>query len=206
MHHTLSWKIEGLNLAIVFIPEKCHVYSEPIAHLLPDFDGKSSTFPLIEYISNNTDATVVSLFEVLNSQKKAEQLYYKNDTHWSSIGAYLGYQEIISSLVPDISPLEMVAWKFDTDFTTKERIGDLGSFTNLPEFITETVYLPNNSSEYYLSQTRLESGELVYENPQAENDLTLIVFCDFSFGVPPITKFLATHYREAVFFKYNQWI
>lgn len=192
---------QGVEFAIAFIPEKCHIYSEPIQRILPDFQGRSSTLPLIDHISSNSEVTVISLFDILNSQKNDEQLFYKNDTHWSSIGAYLGYQEIITTLNPDISPQEMIPWNYETDVIPKEWIGDLGSFTSLPEFITETIFLPK--VKYQTQATKLGSGELIFENPAANNDLTLVVFCDSFFGVPPIARFLAAHYRQTVILSTN---
>ena len=191
----------GIEFAVGFIPEKCHVYSEEVQFLLWDVDGENATIPMIEYLTNNSDALVISYFETLNAHKYSTQVFYKNDNHWSAIGAYLAYQETVANLLPDTDPEDMVNWNYKEDYRIELREGDMGKASGLPQFLYEPAVLPDHDP--LLEPISLDSGDLLYENPEADNDLTLVVFHDSFFGIPPIAEYLATHYQRTVYMSVN---
>ncbi len=187
----------GITYAIMIIPGKCRIYPENIQHLLPDLAGKNSTMPLVDHISKKSDALMINLYDALISEKDNHLVYFKTDTHWSSIGAYLGYQEIAKSLFPGISSQELITLDYEKDFTSFNRDGNLARMLKLPEFLAEATYQPDIRSS--LLQKTSDSGENIYENPEADNDLTLIVFHDSFFRIPPIKELLASHFHRTVY-------
>lgn len=192
---------KGIDFAIVFLPEKCRIYPEYIETVLPKFSSISSSEQLIEHLSTNSDVTVINLTEGLMAGKDQELMFFKTDTHWSSVGAYSGYKQIITTLFPDIPRKELVSWDPASETLPKERKGDLGAMTGLPEFAREFGFPPNFS---ILDSQKLDKGEVLYNNPQPTSNQTLLVFHDSYFRVSPIREFLASHYQTAVFLDINR--
>ncbi|MDD5194032.1 MAG: DHHW family protein, partial [Candidatus Nanoarchaeia archaeon] len=53
---------------------------------------------LIEYLKTNTNITLIDLRKPLIEKKDSYKLYYTNEHHWTYIGAYFGYLEVIKKL------------------------------------------------------------------------------------------------------------
>lgn len=192
----------GVEFVIAFIPEKCHVYSEEVEFLLWDVAGPNATRPLIEHLKFNSNPMVFSYFETLNAHKDAAQVFFKTDNHWSPIGAYLAYRETVFNLLPDTTPEDMITWNYKEDFRIEEWQGDLGKASGLEQLFFEPARMPDNES--LLTFSKGEANELIYDNPVASNDLTLVVFHDSFFRIPPIAEYLATHYQRTVYLN-NNW-
>ena len=83
-----------VQFIVTVCPNKETVYEEYIPNHIRRVSDEKKTDLLIEYLEQNTEIDVVWSKEELNDIGKEYQLYYKNDTHWNNLGAYIGVQQI----------------------------------------------------------------------------------------------------------------
>lgn len=91
---------QGREFVLFIAPNKERIYSE----YMPDKYGKPATMyrtlQVVQYLRKNTDIKVVYPYEELMQAKEklSEDLYYKTDTHWNQIGAYIGACTLLKDL------------------------------------------------------------------------------------------------------------
>ena len=88
----------GIDFQLMICPNKEQVYSEymPIDIKVTNTEKKADK--LIKYLkSNNID--VIDPKPELLQYKDSAQVYYKNDTHWNNLGAFIGAQHINEALL-----------------------------------------------------------------------------------------------------------
>lgn len=83
---------------VVIVPDKEDIYPEnyPYAQKI----GNIRLNQLLEYMKKNSDVNILYLKQALLEAKNEYSfpLYYLYDTHWNSLGAFIGYQEIMKNL------------------------------------------------------------------------------------------------------------
>ena len=130
----------GAAFVIVIAPNKSRVYSE----YLPDSYGDPAEMyvarQVTEYLAENTDLTVLWLYDDLMAAKETlggRLLYHKADTHWNMLGAYVGTARLLNTLGVDAAPAETLEIA-----ETENTICDLAGLLNLQDiFMTqETDY------------------------------------------------------------------
>ncbi len=109
---------------------------------------KSGTDIFVEYIKNNTDIKVVYPKEELLKYKGKYQLYYKYDTHWNSLGAYIGYTELTRILNIDNKSIESFKiLEFDSSSVDRtlnvfyNNISKILSLNNIKYFRDDIIYI-----------------------------------------------------------------
>ena len=92
-------------------PDKNKIYGE----YYPDYikqtipNSKSRAMQLINYLHKHTDIKVIYPYnELYQAKEKGELLYWKNDTHWNSLGGYVGYKALTDALINDGVDIEPV--------------------------------------------------------------------------------------------------
>ena len=91
----------GVKYLFVITPEKACIYPEFLPLSAGRRPAELASDQLVRYIRENVPGVnIIYLRESLLAAKKLEHepLYYKQDTHWNSLGAYYGYEEIIRNL------------------------------------------------------------------------------------------------------------
>lgn len=86
---------KGKRLAVIVAPNKDQVYSE----YMPSFTFGSEerrTEKLVEYIKAGTDVKITYPIDELKYAKRFWQLYYKCDSHWNAMGAFIGEQALLN--------------------------------------------------------------------------------------------------------------
>ena len=114
----------GKDFYYVICPDKNKVYGENItfvSKLRPDSEGR--TEQLVNYLIKNTDIKVIYLRETLLANKGDNLLYFKNDTHWTTMGGYIGYTELMNKIREKHKDYSVV--KFDKTKIVKNLKGDL---------------------------------------------------------------------------------
>ncbi len=102
---------QGIDFVVCLPPNKEHVYSE----YMPDEYGPAAPYSreqqLYDYLKG--DLKVVCPYDDLMMAKSLwpeYDYYYKTDTHWNELGAYIGAQQILTALgtpLPDFSTLKI---------------------------------------------------------------------------------------------------
>ena len=95
-------------------PDKSRVYGEYYRFAVKErSDSESKTMQLIKFIRDHSDINVIYPLGDLLNHKKDGLLYFKNDTHWSDLGAYVGYQSLLNELSNhnDIEKIRPIGYK-----------------------------------------------------------------------------------------------
>lgn len=188
-------KEKGIEMYVFIPPNKSQVYSEFMLSKYKKLDGNSKIEELINYLRENTDITVIDPKEKLLDNKSKYQLYYKLDTHWNSLGGYIGYTELMKNIdknfkYKDLNELDIESKNIQT--------GDLANMINLSGRLSDTQYNIsnfNNDVNTTLVEQK-ENNELRYVSTNL-NGKKLLCFRDsFSTSVIP---YLSKEFQESLF-------
>ena len=169
----------GVKYLFVVAPDKDSIYPE----YLPAWAGRPPPeLPVDQIIRHlretHSDVDVLSLREALLDAKKIETrpLYFKQDTHWNTLGAFYGYRAIMQNIAQYFPGL--VGKKRD-DFRmviSKERGRDLVFMAGLPDLpipdcpaleqivprasVIEELSIPGFTGHARVSQLKSAPGKL----------------------------------------------
>jgi len=127
---------EGVAFLFVIAPNKHSIYPEYLpSRFKKNARGHNVHDQVVKRLSKS-DIHFVDLREVLIEAKRkyGDPLYYKTDSHWSNLGAYIGYKAIMEAIA------EISGKDDDIDF----------SDIIIPEMVNYSTWL--NKSGYDLSQ------------------------------------------------------
>ena len=184
----------GCEFYLFLAPNKESVYSE----YMPDSSGAHTSYARLrqvtDYLKNHTDIKVVNAEDELEAYKKEnpdQQLYYKYDTHWNSVGAYVGTKELTNTLGYDQVPLSECTLKEVGGYTF-----DLARMIHLSQVLTDDpVYEIRGYTPHSLKMTSNESGtQFTFETDNTAPGNTIFVVGDsFSaFSAP----YYVCHYQH----------
>ena len=96
---------QGMDFVLFIAPNKERVYAEymPERYGAPAEDYAAKQ--LVEFLRAHSDIKVVYAYDALMEAKEALgglPLYYKSDTHWNDIGAYVGSRALLQALDMEI--------------------------------------------------------------------------------------------------------
>lgn len=121
---------QGKEFVIFIAPNKERIYYEymPKQYGIPA--SNYGALQLYNYLKANTDLRVVYPYaEIMDAKSNVkENIYYKTDTHWNSIGGYVGASALMSELgisMPKVYSKEITINKLG------EKSGDLAGMLNL---------------------------------------------------------------------------
>lgn len=144
----------GMDFYILSIPNKASVYPEFMPDTIERKDTTSKTFLLMKYLEENTDLNVVDAKPTLVKAKKKKQVYYKSDTHFNQIGAFLTVQALKDKIDGNTDSLKNV--KFDKVMNNYS--GDLARLCDMQDTF-------NNDTQYQLDaatvNTKIKSNKRV---------------------------------------------
>ncbi len=193
----------GCSFTIYIAPNKERVYSE----YMPDMYGEPATdnraVQLVNYLTENTDLTVIWGYDEImtyRAQNPDTDLYFKYDTHWNNLGAYIGCEKLVNTLGFDFTPLEYV--------TVEDRHTgsyDLARLIHLEKQLTDCPYYLLSGYTPHPLQTEQEDGGKVLRftttDGAAPGGKLFVIGDSFSTMMSP---YLACHYQSGyTTFYYN---
>lgn len=94
----------GMEFVFFIAPNKERIYSEYMPEEYGDPAEEYKVKQIVDYLRANTDLRVVYPYEELMQAKKVvdEPIYYKTDSHWNEIGAYVGASALLKELGIDM--------------------------------------------------------------------------------------------------------
>src|SRR5207302_6354416 len=104
-------------------------------------DKPSKLDQLVAYMKAHSTVQVLDLRPALIEAKKAGVLFLKTDTHWNSLGAFIGCQQLADALshdFPAIKPLLLEAFDRRTEIGPA---GDCAQFIGQANGVQETEQL-----------------------------------------------------------------
>lgn len=136
-------KAKGIDLVYVVPPNKEQVFPE----YMPSFNVRTEykrEEVFEDYIKANSDVHFIYLLDEMKAIKPLYTPYFKQDTHWNSVGAFAGIMGIYKELGYPYSSLDDIKVT-----TTKKRGGDLsnmcGHTSEYDDYIVD--YRPNVTYE-----------------------------------------------------------
>lgn len=125
----------GIDFYILSIPNKSSVYPEYMPDTIERKDTTSRTDLLMKYLEENTDLNVVDAKPSLVKAKKKKQVYYKSDTHFNQIGAFVTVQALKDKIDGKTDSLKDV--KFDKVMNNYS--GDLACLCDMQDTFNDDI-------------------------------------------------------------------
>ena len=95
--------VNNVDVPVYFgiIPSAAEIWSDRLPDGAPTADEKA----IIDRLYSEVQTHVVDLYSVLNAHKD-QDLYYRTDHHWTSLGAYYGYTALMNAMGLEAVPLD----------------------------------------------------------------------------------------------------
>jgi len=180
----------GIKYMYIMAPNKQSIYPE----LMPSTFNHTEIEPPYDqvksYLAAHSTFRLFPMREALLDAKRDSKylLYYPEDTHWNSVGAYAGYRAVILEMqkwYPDLKPLEPGYFRVET----QEKHGDLARMTGVPNYVgMEPEMVPVKPAGLKQTSFKLPGIDhpvgtepFTTENPNAPSKLNVFILRD-SFG------------------------
>ncbi|RGJ42616.1 hypothetical protein DXD61_10300 [Eubacterium sp. TM06-47] len=162
----------GIDFYILSIPNKASVYPEYMPDTIERKDTTSKTDLLMKYLEENTDLNVVDVKPTLVKAKKKQQVYYKSDTHFNQIGAFVTVQALKDKIDGNADSLKNV--KFDKVMNNYS--GDLARLCDMQDTF-------NNDTQYQLDpatvNTKIKSDKKILVIGDSYSDEMLSILSQY---------------------------
>ncbi len=100
---------KGVQYLFVVEPDKKTIYPEYYPDHINQLHSFSKRYQLTTHLPKETASYFLDLTEPLLKAKNYERLYFKTDSHWNDVGAFVAYQSIIKKInqwYPEISIIQ----------------------------------------------------------------------------------------------------
>ena len=199
-----SWLADrNIKFYIMLPPNKSSVYTEFLPSSIIKLHPENRLDGLRKQLQARTDLCVLDLLDPLVGQKKDAQhsLFYKTDTHWTSLGAFIAYQEFMNVLKRDFPGVQTET--MDDYLITESEMdgGDLANMMMLPEEFPDTqLYMnPKAGQKYRMLSDQpvwLPDKPIITSSENAGSPSGLIFRDSFFVFLQP---FLSQNLRRAVY-------
>lgn len=131
-------KERGIDFFVTVLPNKEIIYEEYMPDTVARVNEVSRAEQFADYMHANTDVVCVYPKQALLDAKEDYQLYYKTDTHWNQIGAFVGVQEILKEVYGTHADIDSVSFRVDSETFS----GDLASIAGVSDkYAIDSVYV-----------------------------------------------------------------
>lgn len=91
---------QGKEFVIIIAPDKERIQYENLPREYSEVAKPNRVLQFVKYLRENTEVRVIYPYEELLQAKKQskESMYYRMDSHWNQIGAYVGTRELLQEL------------------------------------------------------------------------------------------------------------
>lgn len=206
IHFRDELKKKNIDFIFMVCPDKQFIYSEYMPDYIKRKSIKSGTDIFVEYIKNNTDIKVVYPKEELLKYKDKYQLYYKYDTHWNSLGAYIGYTELTRILNIDNKSIESFKiLEFDSSSVDRtlnvfyNNISKILSLNNIKYFRDDIIYILEDYKYTITNITDDWSSSRIsnYNLDNFKNNINILIIKDsYSFEM---MDYIITTFKQSEF-------
>ena len=205
IHFRDELKKKDIDFILMICPDKQSVYSEYMPDYIKRKSAKNDTDIFVEYIKNNTDIKVVYPKEELLKYKDKYQLYYKYDTHWNNLGAYIGYSELMKSLNIHVDNIYNVNIKslegyerfnfnihFYNDMANMMSLSKIKYYNDDKTYIISNYIINNYETNYFISWNNFSYNSKSYKS---DNNI-MIIRDSYTQGM---YDYIATGFRQSEF-------
>lgn len=141
---------------VMLAPTAAGIYADELYEYAPQYEEEK----LIDYVYAKLDENVKSL-DIFMTMKSAydENIYYKNDHHWTSLGAYYAYYFAISKL--GFTPVDFSSYNIER--VSSDFYGSLYSQTLYSGFGPDSVDIFNCENGIEITSVEVNDGLKVSE-------------------------------------------
>lgn len=177
---------KNVKLYIIIEPARDIIYSEK---LLPYVNiTYKNSLELVDKIKNNTDVKIIYPYEDLMKMKDSEYVYFKTDHHWSDIGAFIAYNELVKEIKQDFPNYKTQSLNnFDISYNNLVRAEVGRNFNYGSHYYSMNVKNKKilDTKYKYLDHKDYKNIDIVYDKAysnryynykNAKNNLTLFLF------------------------------
>lgn len=197
------YKTKGIEFVLFIAPNKESIYGEYLPDKYVQFNDNTRANQLYDYLVNNTSVQVIFPKEELRGYKDEYELYYKYDTHWNDIGAYVSAAYMGQCLRNNVlKPIENT-----TVINNGMHIGDLATMLNLtsyfydePELKVDNVSNVNVETVYSIPHSIVFNEKYISDN---QNGKKIYIIGD-SFSAQ-LAKYAKYNYTECTVIHRNEY-
>lgn len=155
-----------IPMYMLLAPTSAGIYSDSLPKNAPQEDQKA----FIDYVYNriNENITTIDLYNILYNSRD-EYIYYRNDHHWTSLGAYYAYNATIQKL--GFSPI--VYDKYDIQHASDDFKGTFYSTSLYDKIKADTVDI------YYRKDEGASVTDYIVNDGRTETEYDSIYFMDY---------------------------
>ena len=181
---------QGISYYLMVCPDKHTVYPEYLPDGLSGYEGDSRFDGLCAALTENTTVNLIDTRQAVIDAKGDGQLFFKTDTHWNALGAYVGYAELMERIARDHPNVRIVS-KDECTLTSEEwHDGDMAEFIGQSDVLSDTLYTwsVNGSTARLVETPYAQTSDdptrpiLCYENPDRPELPTAVIFRDSFMG------------------------
>jgi len=135
---------KGARFVVMIVPNKEIIYSEFMPSMIYRSSEITRCDKLYDYLTANTDLEIVYPKLELFAAKNICPVFYKYDTHWNRIGAFVGVQSILQQLYgscQDVAKVEIITENTNTS-------GDLAAMINMTDKYNNDSFYSVASDSY----------------------------------------------------------
>ncbi len=159
----------GSQLLLTFAPAKEGVYSHFMPSYIPIINEMNRVDILYEEIKKQGQVSVVFPSDLLSEASKQQDVYYKYDTHWNEVGAFMAAQEILLELgFPYYIGIPPVAADFSAPV-----LQDLANVSASWDVTDDDVYWAVEARRAELIESTSDGNISIYRGSGSENLLMI---------------------------------
>lgn len=181
---------KGIAFYIVVPPNKHRVYSEKLPFIIEQKPTRLEE--LNSYLKQEINFELLDLRDTLIASKEKELLYYKTNTHWNDLGAFIAYHKTLNTINLEV-PREPIS-NYNIDYKPIKR-GDITEMINL-KFKESAISLSKKTASEIIP-LKSKREYLHFKNPKRNKKL--IMYRD-SFSNAWI-QFFNESFGETIYFR-----
>lgn len=131
---------KNTKLALLVAPDPVTVYGSDSTDKIKNDCGENTRTKQLSTLFSSSDSVIMPyLAQEMIENKDLGKLYYQTDTHWSELGAFLGYYTLLSRIENDFPSAKPHSLDDFTVKITESCGGDLAGYLGVGDTVYESV-------------------------------------------------------------------
>lgn len=145
-------EVTDVPVYVMIVPTSAGIYSSEIPDYYENIDQKNSIVDI--YYNLNSNITTLNVFPKLYSSRD-EYIYYRNDHHWTSYGAYVAYNAAIRKMGYNPTPFS----SYDIEHVNNEFYGTYYSKALYDGYEPDIIDIFHLKSGYGVTDVEIRTGK-----------------------------------------------
>lgn len=200
---------KGREFVIFIAPNKERVYSENMPQKYGKPSKENKVKQIVDYLKKNTDLRVVYPLDELMKAKETlkDNIYFKTDTHWNSIGGYIGSKCLLKELgidMPNVTSKDIHILRKDKYAGDLLEMLNLYAVVDLDDFLYEVNGYKKNQVNCIKNDL---FNEIIYTSKNSDKRKLYVCRDSFMSAMAPYvaSQFNNSYYRRYDTYSYNDF-